>query len=785
MRSTRRLWLWIAVPLLSAILWLPVAVPWWASRVLAHELAEQNIHLQRIEWERIGYLDTRIRLLEIHQASTGISLRAHGLLLRYTPSSLWRGALSRWHVDIDELRLRLPPSSKATGITLLSPLAVFSWSPLASLRIDAFRVLRSDHPTRTWRGRMHLTQNRLRLQAKAGSHGQAWLDVRRNGQWQGTLTLDSKHILRLQGELREKQNQWSLRANVSGDIDTQGDGFVDWPVSGKMSTNLFARFPTGHFDHWQTLASHMELHIDARFEGKAQVRDIRLSGKARGEFDMNRGKAHWRIDPESEIRIRSNARVVSLHPSLEGEVRWQRNGTHTVSIARASRLHLSSIHWPGVSYGPVSIELAHDLRIDPSPLRIGAWEARLSLPAADIGHTRLHPADVRLRGSPWREGGSTDITMEMRPLAIRHPLLHLQGGMLSVRLRTGPAQADEACADFCSDPWRIDMRYAYQPDAHWRMQAGFQPEGNRLHAKGQIILSQPLRQLRELLPNFPSYPDNWRQHGPLRLDLEVQTSPQRGIEAQGGIYLDDWRGRLGNVRFHGLQGEAKWKIDHGQWQWPHIDIRLAELDAGVPLRQWHLSGEARFGANAQLHLRRFRLSLLGGSLQAQEFRLHLHPDEPDDRFLLRLRHIDLQRLTALEGLESLQVSGLLDGELPFHWNGRELSVQDAQLRVRAPGGVIRYRADDDSPSDNPGLRLASSVLRNFHYRTLNARADYRADGQLHMQIHLQGHNPEYDHGRPVNFHIQWEENLRALLKSLMLGNEISERLRRHWSSSPE
>jgi len=64
------------------------------------------------------------------------------------------------------------------------------------------------------------------------------------------------------------------------------------------------------------------------------------------------------------------------------------------------------------------------------------------------------------------------------------------------------------------------------------------------------------------------------------------------------------------------------------------------------------------------------------------------------------------------------------------------------------------------------------------------RSDYKAKGDLELQVHLEGKNPEWQAGKPVHLNLSLQENIPTLLRSLQLGGEISERLRQHYQKSP-
>ena len=65
-------------------------------------------------------------------------------------------------------------------------------------------------------------------------------------------------------------------------------------------------------------------------------------------------------------------------------------------------------------------------------------------------------------------------------------------------------------------------------------------------------------------------------------------------------------------------------------------------------------------------------------------------------------------------------------------------------------------------------------LQNFHFSVLSAGVSYSKEGQLLLALKLEGNNPDFEKGRAVNFSINLEENLPAMITSLQLSGQVSE-----------
>jgi len=102
-------------------------------------------------------------------------------------------------------------------------------------------------------------------------------------------------------------------------------------------------------------------------------------------------------------------------------------------------------------------------------------------------------------------------------------------------------------------------------------------------------------------------------------------------------------------------------------------------------------------------------------------------------------------------------------------------VENGQLAARAPGGVLRFVSPrlQAMAQANPGMNLVTEALENFHYRHLSSSVGYDERGTLNLGLRLEGRNPDLEGGRPINFNINLEEDIPALLTSLQLSDRVN------------
>ena len=130
--------------------------------------------------------------------------------------------------------------------------------------------------------------------------------------------------------------------------------------------------------------------------------------------------------------------------------------------------------------------------------------------------------------------------------------------------------------------------------------------------------------------------------------------------------------------------------------------------------------------------------------------------------------------------EGLDGSGLIDGSFDIRRSVLGFSVDQGELAARAPGGVLRFRSPkiEALGQSNPAMKIVTEALHDFHYDRLSSDVRYDESGKLNLALRLNGRNPALEGGRPINFSINLEEDIPALLTSLQLSDRVSETIQR-------
>lgn len=283
---------------------------------------------------------------------------------------------------------------------------------------------------------------------------------------------------------------------------------------------------------------------------------------------------------------------------------------------------------------------------------------------------------------------------------------------------------------------------------------------------------------------------NWISQIEGRLDARWQATLPSELSGNAvGLSLQEVKanGRYKNMVLTGLGADAEIAIDDGVRTTKDARIRIDELHVGLPIRNIDLRFTLAPRANTQVPVVRFKnagAELLGGRVRSEPFTLDF--GKAKNRFVVQLEGIGLHDILELERQEGLLGTGILDGELPVEITRAGVRVAQGKLSARAPGGEIQYRPTEKVRAivkTSPSLKLVFDALSSFQYQKLEATARYQPDGNLGLQVRLEGNNPGWQQGQPVHLNLNVEENIPALLRSLQLGGEISEHVRKRYQET--
>jgi hypothetical protein len=202
---------------------------------------------------------------------------------------------------------------------------------------------------------------------------------------------------------------------------------------------------------------------------------------------------------------------------------------------------------------------------------------------------------------------------------------------------------------------------------------------------------------------------------------------------------------------------------------------LSRIDIGLPLEE--LSWQYRFNTLiGEIQIFDFDTNLLDGKLSIPAASYNSAGDRQQVDVVLTDLRVD--SVIALAEYPGREADGLISGYLPFIIDGDTISVEKGLVGALKPGGSIRYTPANSVLSSDPGLQLVNDALSNYQYQTMDTEVFYFEDGELLLNVQLQGSNPDMNNGQAINLNVNITDNIPSLLKSLQASRVITDELER-------
>ena len=408
------------------------------------------------------------------------------------------------------------------------------------------------------------------------------------------------------------------------------------------------------------------------------------------------------------------------------------------------------------------------------------WQA--ILPAASTDYAdKLTLASLSGDSSQWRVTGEARV----QDLSGRWHEQPLPRGELSAKFEVGPQQG------IVHSTWRtVDQAVVLEVSGIHQVTTGTGHADLRLKP---VVFTDSGFVLSQLLEDWP-YPfdiTRGRLSGTGQLDWQTissaKASQQWGLKPKLVLRLDTLGGLYKKITFMGLSTELNLENGAGFRTTKDAQLKLDFLDVGFPIE--NIVVNFRFAPNSKaqsyiMDVKKLTADLLGGKAQSEPFQLDFGQDK--NQILVKLEHINLHDIVQLEQQASIQGTGVLDGQIPIEITRGSIEVAHGSLSARTPGGIIRYLPTEKVSilaKTNPSVKMVVDALSNFQYHVLEITSDYKPTGDLSLQVHLEGENPDWQAGQPVHLNLNLEENIPALLRSLQLSGDITERVRKQYEKT--
>ncbi|MDY0069319.1 MAG: YdbH domain-containing protein [Porticoccaceae bacterium] len=768
----------VAVLVLALLVAALAAVATWQFSTLvtpqiARYLGRHGV--ESLETSAVRWRFNRLRLARVEASGAvdghAFTLRLTNLDLGYQWWRLFNGSIDSVAIGRVDFHLALaPPGADSPPLDLdlaaLLPAAWLGSLPVARLAVDTLAgqvVLPGGRPValagRGWR----LAGDGLAasVQLRDGALADAVLLLDLQSQGRDPLTagfgLSSGDRLVASGALTVAgAGEW-LALSLQGTLAHAG--LVAALADLRAAADPPLAIPAGWPDPLPPLAGESRLALDLRLPA-------RLAG----------APADW---------LARGALTGSVHQHL-ALAAWPDPGFDALEARLEYRLTAAAEGAEVVFSSPVHIEGRHRGLTLPAPLEGWRDGFPLSLDLGADGPLRVTEAGLTLAGASLAgtlgpDGEAVGIEATVGPLALGEQGARGEGELTLALRREGrpwlaPELAVEAVAE--AGGWRFEGTFrepALTLTGSWRGEV--EAAGDyRLDARGRAASLLPGLALAASLAPLPAAVELAAGQGEFRYRLDG--TPGAAPAQRLRFTLAGMTGLLGGVAVEGaslaggLAHRHRWQSPE-DWRLQVPSLRAGVAVEGLDARLALLPSESL--AAGRWAVRGLEAALFGGTLAlAAPFEVDL-PD-PETAFTLVLSNWQLGQVAALYADHGLAGAGVLNGTLPVTLTGEGVAIAGGELASAPPGGTIAYGAGAEVGSGNAQLDMALRLLRNFHYDSLAARADFTTGGDLVLGLRLAGRNPDEFDGRAVNFNINVEENLFDLFKALRLTDEVINRL---------
>ncbi|MCG8414248.1 MAG: YdbH domain-containing protein, partial [Pseudomonadales bacterium] len=248
------------------------------------------------------------------------------------------------------------------------------------------------------------------------------------------------------------------------------------------------------------------------------------------------------------------------------------------------------------------------------------------------------------------------------------------------------------------------------------------------------------------------------------------------VEGPASFSLNDISGSIEDTLIIGLNTTATAQVE--DWQTLVSDQNLTAsievVDVGLPINnvQWQYAFDT---AVPEITVSELNSDFFGGKVEIADFRLD--PTQPEQELTVVLSRLDLESIVDLAGYPEIFVDGLISGYIPLIVREGQILVDEGLVGALQPGGTIRYTPETTATEVvNSSVQLVNDALSNYQYETLDTRVYYDENGDLLLEVELQGINPDMNGGQPINLNVNVTNNIPSLLRSLRAGQVIQDRL---------
>jgi hypothetical protein len=206
-------------------------------------------------------------------------------------------------------------------------------------------------------------------------------------------------------------------------------------------------------------------------------------------------------------------------------------------------------------------------------------------------------------------------------------------------------------------------------------------------------------------------------------------------------------------------------FDSAGLQLAESTLHVDSIDAGVMIE--HLSTNV-VAQDSVLRLKHVQGEIFNGQFLLGDLWL----DGRKQQFNINIKNIDLAQVVALQQQPGIQITGNVNGDMPFIMNKQGIRIEDGFVSSLTGGKltIIDNPSFDSIKDQQPELAL----LENLDFTQLKSNVKLTPDGWMFFDLALQGNNP--DKKQSVDFNYSHQENLFSLLESIRLVKSVENKI---------
>ena len=198
-----------------------------------------------------------------------------------------------------------------------------------------------------------------------------------------------------------------------------------------------------------------------------------------------------------------------------------------------------------------------------------------------------------------------------------------------------------------------------------------------------------------------------------------------------------------------------------------------------------MDAELYFQEDSKLTISKLNANAFNGQAYCEAFHVELPltqlgPQAYNAQFDLKLDNVQLQNIIELAENPRIQGQGTLSGFLPIVMTEKDTQIIEGKIH-NTNAGYIRYLPEQEtkqSLKQHSQMDLLMKVLTHLNYHTLESDINLNKDGTLLLNGKVQGVNPDFKNGYPINFNPNIELDFQDMLRSLQIGDNLDRSIKK-------